>query len=128
MATSACCGGHPGGTLGHAGRAPEHPREPFDPESLVFTNERGNPILQSNFRKNIIATAARRAGIQPAPRVHDLRHTAASLMAEAGYSLLEAAEQLGHSSTTMTARYSHAYSEHRQQKVARLDAVLNGSG
>jgi integrase len=39
----------------------------FDPSSLVFTNERGHPVLQSNFRKNIFGPAAKRAGIELRP-------------------------------------------------------------
>jgi integrase len=97
----------------------------FDASSLVFTNERGHPVLQSNFRKNIFGPAAKRAGIDPAPRVHDLRHTAASFMARAGYTLLEAAEQLGHSATAMTEHYSHVFPDARQEKVSRLDGLLN---
>jgi integrase len=98
----------------------------FDDSSLVFTTDRGQPVLQSSFR-HILQAAARRAGVVPVPRVHDLRHSAASFMSDAGYTLLEAAQQLGHSSTEMTSRYSHVFKEHRQEKVARLDALLGGS-
>jgi integrase len=96
----------------------------FDAGSLVFTGERGNAVLQSSFRKNVFGRAVARAGIEPAPRVHDLRHTAASFMGRAGYTLLEAAEQLGHSATSMTAHYSHVFPDARQEKVARLDVLL----
>jgi integrase len=98
----------------------------FDASALVFTNELGHPVLQSNFRKNVFGPAARRAGIEPVPRVHDLRHTAASFMGRAGYTLLEAAEQLGHSATSMTEHYSHVFPDARQEKVAKLDALLGG--
>ncbi len=97
----------------------------FDKTSLVFTNGAGHPVLQSDFRR-IFQKAAREAKIAPVPRVHDLRHTAASFMADAGYTLLEAAGQLGHSATTMTARYSHIFKSHRQAKVAGLDGLLDG--
>lgn len=40
-------------------------------------------------------------------RFHDLRHTAASNLVRAGRTLFEVSTLLGHSSTTMTARYSH---------------------
>jgi integrase len=99
----------------------------FDLGSLVFTTEGGNAVRQSSFRQNVFSPAARRAGIEPTPRVHDLRHTAASFMGRAGYTLLEAAEQLGHSATSMTASYSHVFPDSRQEKVARLDALLAGS-
>lgn len=59
-------------------------------------------------------------------RVHDLRHTAASFMGRSGYTLLEAGQQLGHSATSMTERYSHVFPDTRQEKVARLDALLLG--
>jgi hypothetical protein len=45
-------------------------------------------------------------------------------MGRAGYTLLEAAEQLGHSATSMTAHYSHVFPDARQEKVARLDVLL----
>jgi integrase len=98
----------------------------FDQQAVVFTNPRGEPISQASFRKNIFQPATRRAGIVPVPRVHDLRHSAASFMADAGYTLLEAAQQLGHTATAMTEHYSHVFKDHRQEKVARLDVLLSG--
>jgi integrase len=97
----------------------------FDPGAVVFTNPQGEPISQASFRKKVFGPAAARAGIEPAPRVHDLRHTAASFMGRAGYTLLEAAELLGHSATAMTASYSHVFPDSRQEKVARLNALLS---
>lgn len=41
-------------------------------------------------------------------RVHDLRHTAASLYLENGFTVKEVSEQLGHSSVEVTNRYLHA--------------------
>jgi integrase len=40
-------------------------------------------------------------------RFHDLRHTAASYLAQAGKSLLEIMETLGHKSVAMASRYAH---------------------
>ncbi|MBB5202828.1 integrase [Inhella inkyongensis] len=40
-------------------------------------------------------------------RIHDLRHTAASLMVSQGISLFLVQKMLGHSAPTMTQRYSH---------------------
>jgi integrase len=79
--------------------------------------------VQSNFRK-LFQSAGTRAGIEPVPRVHDLRHSAASFMARAGFTLLEAAQQLGHSTTAMTERYSHVFPDARQAKVRRLDDLF----
>jgi site-specific recombinase XerD len=98
----------------------------FDNGSLVFTTENGTPVRQSAFRQRVFTPAAKRAAVEPVPRVHDLRHTDASFMGRAGYTLLEAAQQLGHSATSMTERYSHVFPDSRQEKVARLDALLGG--
>jgi integrase len=97
---------------------------PLDPESFVFTGPEGGQVRQNNFRKRIFQPAAKRAGIDPVPTVHDLRHTAASLMARAGWTMREAQEQLGHSHATMTDCYTHLFPEDREQKVAALDALL----
>jgi len=96
----------------------------FDPEAFVFTSTDGGQIRQNHFRKRVFQPAAERAGITPVPTVHDLRHTAASLMARSGFTLLEAASQLGHSATTMTARYSHVFPQERQAKAARLGELI----
>jgi integrase len=90
----------------------------------VFTGPEGGQIRQNGFRQRIFQPAAERAGIEPVPTVHDLRHTAASFYARAGLTLLEAAGQLGHSTTTMTARYSHVFPEHRQAKMGQLGALI----
>jgi integrase len=96
---------------------------PLHADGLVFQNEHGNVVVQSNFRR-VFQSAARRGGIEPTPRVHDLRHTAASFMARAGFTMLEAAQQLGHSTTAMTERYLHVFPDARQAKVGRLDELL----
>ena len=97
---------------------------PLDPESFVFTSLEGGQVRQNNFRKRILQPAAKRAGIVPVPTVHDLRHTAASLMARAGWSMRDAQEQLGHSHATMTDHYTHLFPEDRERKIAALDALL----
>jgi integrase len=99
----------------------------FAPESHVFTGPDGAQVRQNAFRKRIFQPAAERAGITPTPTVHDLRHTAASLMASHGFTLLEAAGQLGHSATSMTERYSHVFPSERQEKAARLGTLIGPS-
>ncbi len=56
-------------------------------------------------------------------RFHDLRHTAASNLVRAGRTLFEVGTLLGHSSTTMTARYSHLAIQDTQ---AMVDKVMGG--
>lgn len=99
----------------------------FDPEALVFTGPDGGQVRQNTFRKRTFQPAAERAGITPIPTVHDLRHTAASFMASHGFTLLEAASQLGHSATSMTQRYSHVFPSERQAKAARLGTLIGSA-
>jgi integrase len=53
-------------------------------------------------------------------RFHDLRHTYASLLAAKGATLKEIGTLLGHSTPTMTNRYTHLTDEHLQEVVEKL--------
>ncbi len=50
-------------------------------------------------------------------RFHDLRHTAASILAMSGASLLQIADVLGHKSTIITQRYAHLCVNHKQSLI-----------
>ncbi len=58
-------------------------------------------------------------------RLHDLRHTAASLMASAGLSLKIVGGVLGHSESRTTERYSHLYKEANRDATAKLGNLLD---
>ncbi len=92
----------------------------FDKESQVwvFPGADGSPY---NFRK-AFETARKKAGLEDV-RVHDLRHTFASYLCMNGADLITAKELLGHSSLTMTERYSHLTNQHRADAVARLERL-----
>jgi len=61
----------------------------------------------------------------PAIRVHDLRHTAASLMLELRTHPKVVSEGLGHSTATITLdRYSHALPTLQKQAASALDALI----
>jgi integrase len=51
---------------------------------LLFTMPGGGVMRLPNWRRSVVS-ARRRAGLSDRFRVHDLRHTAASLMIQAGY-------------------------------------------
>jgi integrase len=57
-------------------------------------------------------------------RFHDLRHTAASNLVRAGRTLFEVGTLLGHSSTSMTARYSHLAIHDTQNMVDKVMGAL----
>ena len=68
---------------------------------LVFTREDGSQ-LHPDMATTAFERLYRAAGLPPI-RLHDLRHTAASLALQAGVPLKVVSEQLGHSSLTITA-------------------------
>jgi integrase len=53
-------------------------------------------------------------------RFHDLRHTAATRMADAGIDAFTIAEILGHTTIQMTRRYTHALNENKRRAVESL--------
>lgn len=64
----------------------------------------------SNWRRSTFIPARRRAGLSDRFRFHDLRHTAASLMIQAGYPPKMLQETLGHASIATTLDlYGHLY-------------------
>lgn len=70
----------------------------------VFANPRTRkPFVTPYISWN---TARRAAGLADV-RIHDLRHSFASFLVNAGCSLYEVQRLLGHASVTMTQRYSH---------------------
>jgi integrase len=73
---------------------------------LVFTREDGRPLRPEYATRHFQALAAK-AGL-PAIRLHDLRHTNASLALEAGVEMKVVSDRLGHSQISVTADlYTH---------------------
>src|SRR5262249_21262388 len=71
------------------------------------------------------ASACRKAGIKGA-RVHDLRHTYASLLASSGLSLPTIGSLLGHSQPATTHRYAHLLDESLRRGTELAAAVIRG--
>ena len=69
-------------------------------------------------------TACRKAGLKDV-RIHDLRHTFASNLVNAGHSLFVVSRALGHANVSQTARYSHLADD---TLLAAADAAANAMG
>ena len=94
---------------------------------LIFASCVGTPLDAGNVLRQSFQPLLRRAGL-PRVRFHDLRHTAATRMLEAGTSPKVAAEMLGHASVTTTlATYSHAGPGMRREAAGVLDRALGAS-
>jgi integrase len=91
---------------------------------LVFTGYRGTPLEPMTLRRDFCRVLAK-AGL-PAMRLHDLRHSAASLMLTLGVPLKTIQEVLGHSSIGVTAGfYAHLGEQLKQQAADAMDAALD---
>jgi integrase len=68
-------------------------------DDLVFTMPSGSVLRLSNWRRATFTPARARARLSNRFRIHDLRHTAASLMIQAGYPPKMLQEIMGHAAS-----------------------------
>ena len=84
------------------------------------------PLLQGrqhNWRRDFIADC-RKAGIEGFTRIHDLRDTFASWLAQSGrVTLLELRDLMGHATTMMTERYAHLMPDAGQAAAEALGEI-----
>lgn len=93
-------------------------------ENLIFPSSDGTPkeprVLVTQFKALLV-----KAGINPKIRIHDLRHTAASLMLMSGMELIRIARQLGHSKPSITLDiYGHLIPGLENDAAQRLDELV----
>ncbi len=87
--------------------------------NLVFSNERGEPLTAAQCRAPL-DRACKAAGLRHISW-HVLRHTFASHLIMRGAPIRVVQELLGHSTITMTMRYSHLSPEAKHDAVRLLD-------
>lgn len=91
--------------------------------SLVFTNAFGGPLDPPKVDK-ALHKALDRAEL-PRIRVHDLRHTCATILLKRGVHPKIVQELLGHTTITITLQtYSHVLPPMHQEVASQMDAVL----
>jgi integrase len=94
-------------------------------QELVFADVAGEPLHPDTVTKHFDRLVAR-AGV-PRIRLHDCRHTAATVMLEQGVPLKAVTERLGHSSTQITSDlYQHVGETMQEEAAAKLGAALLG--
>lgn len=95
-------------------------------DALIFTDPAGR-IVPSDVRKAPWRKARASVG-RPDLRWHDLRHTGATLAAQAGASLAELQHRFGHSTVTAAMIYQHSSHERDRVLAARLGRLADGTG
>jgi integrase len=91
---------------------------------LVFPNERGGLWHTSNWRNRVWHPTLRRAGLRRI-RIHDARHTFASLLISSGADVVTVARRLGHANPSVTLDvYSHLF-ERRQESESLGDRLAS---
>ena len=101
-----------------------HMGEVWEEMDLVFPNTIGRPLDGTNLLRMQFYPLLKRAGL-PRVRLHDLRHTAATLLLGQSINPKIVSELLGHASVAITLDlYSHCLPDMQQQAAAAMDAVL----
>jgi integrase len=94
---------------------------------LVFTTTHGNPVRSAAFRSRVFLPACARAGVRPI-RVHDLRHTCASLLVSNGASPKSVQSWLGHQDLRVTmGTYTHTFASDLSGVAKKIDALVTFS-
>lgn len=93
-------------------------------QGLVFATKSGAPLDRGDVR-SALHRALDGAGL-PHLRVHDLRHSYATLLCELGCDLIHVQHALGHSTYTLTAdTYTHARKGQRSPATVHLERVFS---
>lgn len=91
---------------------------------FVFTNEAGNAIDKDNWRRRVFNKALKAAKLRTI-RIHDLRHTYATLRIAKGDNIADVSGQLGHHSIKLTLDvYTHWLPGEKRGEVDGLDSSI----
>jgi len=93
---------------------------------LVFHSSDGRPLDPANLRSRVFKPALSRAKL-PERRIHDCRHTFATLLINQGESLKFVQTQLGHASIRITVdTYGHLLRQTAENAAKRFDETVFG--
>lgn len=98
--------------------------QPMGPATLAFTSQLGTPIEPRNVNRAFEALL-KEASLRKV-KLHDLRHTCASLLLAQGVAPRVVMELLGHSAIAVTMNtYSHVIPALQDESAQRMDALLS---
>jgi integrase len=99
-----------------------------NPDDWIFHAPRGGPLSERNWKRSVGWAEAIKKIERPALRVHDLRHTCASLWLAAGADPKVLQRILGHASAAMTMDlYGHLVDDNLWSSAERLGGTLGAS-
>ena len=99
------------------------------PADWLFAAPAGGPLSEANWKRSVGWTKAIVAVGVPSLRVHDLRHTAASVWLGAGADPKVVQRILGHASAAMTMDlYGHLIDQNLWDAAKRIDEVSRNGG
>ncbi len=95
----------------------------------MFAAPKGGPLNEGNWKRTVRWSTATRSIGKPTVRVHDLRHTAASLWLGAGADPKVVQRILGHASAAMTMDpYGHLHDDNLWDAATRVSESGDRSG
>lgn len=98
---------------------------PAGPDDFLFQDAKGGPIVATRFGDSVWRPARKTAGI-PAVTMHQLRHTYASLLIDAGESVKVVSERLGHTNAAQTLNtYSHLMPDSEDKTRRAIDGAFS---
>ncbi len=96
----------------------------YEDKNLVFATAMGKPIDPRNFYGKHVRII-KKAGLKHI-RVHDIRHTVATILLDEGENVKNVAELFGHANASFTLnRYAHSTPEGKERAINRLGNALN---
>lgn len=101
--------------------------EVWEDNDLIFSTNTGRPVNPNNLIRHFRALLAT-AGVRPI-RLHDLRHTSASLLLLAGEHPKVVSERLGHAGVSITMNlYSHVAPNMQTKAAERMSDLIAKAG
>src|SRR5439155_10157743 len=95
----------------------------YENNDLVFADPLGRPTYDSTVRRAFYQIV-NKAGLEHL-RIHDLRHTAATLMLHEGIDIMVVSRQLGHTKASFTIdTYGHVLPDRRREAAVAMGRVL----
>lgn len=99
--------------------------KPFPSSPWVFANQKGLPRSPSSFSGHDFKELLDQVGISRKFRVHDMRHTHATWLIDAGVNIKVISDRLGHSSIRVTLdTYAHVSHEMQETAVKSLNSIM----